>query len=153
MSLANGDAGRHVYFVAASDPQAIERLAFLLYLLEWFYVPSCMLSRMSVILLYLRVFNNKAARAGCWTMFVFVLVYAIATVVGAQLQCTPLQLTWDKSLKGHCFDTLAYYRWTTVPNIVADVAILCLPIKSILGLKASVKRKAGIGVIFLTGGM
>lgn len=47
--------------------------------------------RISVILLYLRIFNNKAAKIGCWIAFTFVIAYGIITIVGAQLQCVPLQ--------------------------------------------------------------
>ena len=135
------------------DPHNIERLAFLLYLLEWFYVPSCTLSRISVTLLYLRIFNTKSARICCWLVFGFLIVYGVVTIVGAQLQCMPLRLAWDKTIIGHCFDVLAYYRWTTIPNILVDVLILCLPVRTIVMLQTSRKRKVGILFICLTGGM
>jgi hypothetical protein len=136
------------------DPKKIQNFLFLLYLLDWFYVPSNMLSRMSVVILYLRIFTTHWARVACWFVMAFLAANCVATVIAAQLECTPLAFAWDKSIKGGtCFDLLLWYKLTNIPNIIADVMIMVLPIRTVWGLQASTARKSGIAAVCLTGSM
>lgn len=125
----------------------------LLYILDWFYVPSNALSRISVVLLYLRVFVNKAARFCCWAVIAFLIANCLATIIAAQIECIPLSYAWDKSQDGWCFDQLLWYKLSNFPNVAADVAIMLLPIRTVWALKASTARKVGIAVVCLTGSM
>lgn len=136
------------------NPKMINKYLLLLYLLDWFYVPSNMLSRISVILLYLRIFTDRWARAACWAVMGFLIANCLATIIAAQLECTPLAYTWDRSIEGgKCFNQLLWYKLSNFPNIAGDVMIAILPIKTVWGLKASTARKAGIATVCLTGSM
>ncbi len=139
--------------VAAEDPKKIELMLKLLYILDWFYVPSNALSRISVVMLYLRIFTSKIARICCWAVIVFLIGNCLATLIAAQIECIPLAYAWDKSLGGWCFDQLLWYKLSNFPNVIADIAILLLPIRTVWGLKASVARKVGIALVCLTGSM
>ena len=144
--------GRHVQAVVAEDPQKLVTWAKLIYILDWFYVPSNMLSRLSIVLLYLRIFTNKTARFFCWVVFTFLILNCITTVIAAQLECLPLAYTWDKTIKGgRCFNQMLWYKLTNFPNVIADVAIFLLPVQTIWTLKASTARRAGIALVCLTG--
>lgn len=146
--------GRHTVAVVMEDPNKVTKYLLLLYLLDWFYVPSNMLSRISVVILYLRIFTDKWARAACWGVMGFLIANCLATVIAAQLECTPLAFTWDKSIQGgKCFNQILWYQLTNFPNIIGDVMIMILPIRTVWGLKASVGRKAGIATVCLTGCM
>lgn len=136
------------------DPNMISKYALMLYILDWFYVPSNMLSRVSVVILYLRIFTDKWARAACWAVIGFLVANCLATIIAAQLECTPLRFAWDKTIiGGRCFDQILWYQLSNFPNIVGDVLIMVLPIKTVWGLKASFARKAGIATVCLTGSM
>ncbi|KAI1342702.1 hypothetical protein F5Y15DRAFT_312660 [Xylariaceae sp. FL0016] len=145
--------GQHGAAVMAEDPKKINKFLMLLYILDWFYVPSNMLSRVSVVVLYLRIFTDKWARAACWFVMAFLIANCLATIIAAQLECTPLAYTWDKSLPGGgtCFNQMLWYQLTNFPNIIGDVMIMLLPIRTVWGLKASLARKAGIATVCLTG--
>jgi len=146
--------GRHAAAVAKEDPQKITLYLKLLYILDWFYVPSNMLSRLSVIILYLRIFTNKWARGACWGVITFLVTNCIATIIAAQLECKPFQYIWDKSIVGgKCFDTILWYQLSNFPNVVADILIMALPVKTVWSIKASTARKAGIASVCLTGSM
>lgn len=136
------------------DPSMITKYLQLLYALDWFYVPSNMLSRISVIFLYLRIFTDKWARAACWFVMAFLVANCVATIIAAQLECTPLAYTWDKSIVGgSCFNQVLWYQVTNFPNIAGDVMIALLPVRTVWGLKASTARKAGIAAVCLLGSM
>lgn len=138
------------------DPSGgmISKYLKLLYILDWFYVPSNMLSRVSVVCMYLRIFTDKWARAACWAVMAFLVANCVATVIAAQLECTPLAYTWDRTIPGGtCFDQILWYQLSNFPNILGDVMIAILPIKTVWTLKASTARKAGIATVCLTGSM
>lgn len=144
--------GRHVQAVVAEDPHKLVTWAKLIYILDWFYVPSNMLSRLSIVLLYLRIFTNKTARFFCWVVVTFLIFNCITAIIAAQLECSPLAYTWDKTIKGgRCFDQMLWYKLTNFPNVIADVAIFLLPVQTIWTLKASIARRAGIALVCLTG--
>lgn len=132
----------------------ITRYLKLLYVLDWFYVPSNMLSRVSVVFLYLRILTGRRARAACWSVVAFLVANCAATVVAAQLECAPLAFVWDKAVPGgRCFDQILWYQVTNLPNIAGDVMIALLPVRTVWGLKASTARKTGIAAVCLTGSM
>ncbi|THV48372.1 hypothetical protein BGAL_0252g00040 [Botrytis galanthina] len=152
VSISTAGVGRHVEAVAAEDPQKIANLSKLVYVLDWFYVPSNTLSRVSVVLMYLRIFTHRWARFFCWATITFLIANCVATIISAQLECRPLAFLWDKSIEGgSCFDTTLWWRLVNIPNFTADIAILLLPVRTIFGLRASTFRKAGISITCLTG--
>jgi len=154
VDVVQAGLGRHAAAVVIEEPNKIKTFLFLLYLLDWFYVPSNMLSRLSICILYLRIFTDRWARAACWAVIAFLVANCVATIIAAQLECTPLEYIWDKSIpNGKCFNQLLWYKLTNFPNIVGDVLVLILPIKTVWTIKASTARKAGIAAVCLTGSM
>lgn len=150
--VSSAGVGRHVEAVAAEDPQKLATLSKLIYVLDWFYVPSNTLSRASVVLMYLRIFTHRWARFFCWATLTFLVTNCITTIISAQLECRPLAFLWDKSIPGGtCFNTVLWWRLVNIPNFTADTAILLLPVRTVWGLRASTFRKAGISLICLTG--
>ena len=136
------------------DPQKVVTGQELLYILDWFYVPSNAMSRISVVALYLRVLTGRLYRFFCWFIIAFLLANMSATIIAAQLECFPLQYTWDRTIEGgHCFNQTLWYQVTNIPNVVADVMILVLPIPTVWSLHASLSRKLGIATVFLTGSL
>ncbi|KAF7862477.1 hypothetical protein EAF04_007350 [Stromatinia cepivora] len=152
ISVSSAGVGRHVQAVAVEDPQKIMNLSKLVYVLDWCYVPSNTLSRVSVVLMYLRIFTHRWARFFCWATITFLVANCLATIISAQLECRPLAFLWDKSIQGGtCFNTILWWRLVNIPNFTADIAILLLPIRTVWGLRASTSRKAGISLTCLTG--
>ena len=154
VAVLRAGLGRHTVAVIREDPTKLELMLKLLYILDWFYVPANALSRISVVLLYLRIFTSKTARICSWIVIAFLIGNCLSTIIAAQLECIPLAFTWDKSISGgQCFDQLLWYKLSNIPNVVADVAILLLPIRTVYFLKASMMRKLGISVVCLMGSM
>ena len=140
--------GRHT----AAVPDKLSNGLKLVFIMDWFYIPSDCLSRASVILLYLRVFIRKSVRTLCWIVLGMLVCNAVGVLIATVIECIPLEFTWDKTIQGGwCFNTLAYWRLTNVPNIVIDVAILLLPLETLWNLQTSLSRKLGIAFAFLMG--
>ncbi|KAI0112496.1 hypothetical protein GGR51DRAFT_507294 [Nemania sp. FL0031] len=148
VGVTQADIGHHL---SAVEPDKQSRFLFILYFQNWFYLPSSLLSRISVVLLYLRVFTNKWARAACWAVIAFLVANCVAMIITAQLQCIPFVYTFEKGIDGECFDQWRWYEVSNFPNIFGDVLVLVLPIRTVWTIKASAARKAGIAAVFLTG--
>ena len=134
------------------DPNKLEIFFKLLYSLDWLYVPSNALSRVSIVALYLRIFNDKFYRKACWFVIIFLLGNMVAIMVSAQVECFPIEYIWDKSIEGgRCFNQVLWYQLANIPNVLADLMILVLPIPTVWGLSTTAERKAGIAAVFLLG--
>lgn len=125
----------------------------MIYALGWAYVPSSMFSRISVVTLYLRIFSNSKIRFFCRGIIVFLICYCAAFLISDSLQCIPFQRIFDDSIPGKCSNVELWWKMSNPPNIVADVAILILPIEKIWNLKVSPTQKLSICFICLTGSM
>lgn len=146
--------GKDVPAVVTDDPNKRVILFKILYVVPWFYVPSITLSRVSIVTLYLRIFQHRVERLCCWGVIAFLIIYGVAALVAVQFECKPLAYLWDKSIQnGHCSDFRLGWKLMTFPNTIGDVAIVLLPVRTVWTMKSSTARKVEISIICLTGSM
>lgn len=144
--------GRHAAYIASTDPAKITEHFKGIMINEVLHLPAVAFPKLVVVILYLRVFTNKWARIATW-----VLIYTIAATwfsytIAAVFQCQPFAFNWDKTIpNGKCFNVQAFAASSSVPNIATDVAVLFLPIRTIMDLKVSIGKRIGLFLIFLTG--
>ncbi|KAI3324020.1 hypothetical protein HD806DRAFT_496238 [Xylariaceae sp. AK1471] len=152
VDVTHAGLGRHVAAVVMEDPNKLTRFFLLLYILELFYALSVMLSRVSVVILYLRIFTTRSAQIACWATIAYLVANCVAAYITAQLECMPLAYAWDKSIEGGtCFDEILWFELTNILNIVGDVMVLLLPLKTVWGLHTSTSKRVGIVAVLLTG--
>ena len=122
--------------------------------MEILYLPSAALPKITVLCLYLRVFVRRDARMTCFCLLGFVAATWIAYLLAAVLQCKPLAYKWDRTIPGgRCFNIEAFYKTTSVPNILTDLIILVLPIPTVINLETSKVQRAECLLVFLIGSM
>ena len=86
----------------------------------------------------------------CYGMISFVVAWGVAVVLVTIFQCKPVQAGWNKTIAGEqCFNLEHFVIGTNVPNIIADAAIIALPIPQIWKLQLSQMRKVGLVAVFL----
>ena len=154
MTAAVHDAGvgRHLEAVLATHPEGIVAWAKSLYALEWLYLTSVALPKMSILFLYLRILTNRHARLTCYVLLWAVGAIWLSFMIAFNLQCIPLAYQWDKTIPGgHCFHVDAFFKATSIPNIVTDIIMLILPIPTVLNLQTTTIRKLGLLFVFLVG--
>ncbi|MCJ1378929.1 hypothetical protein MMC17_002028 [Xylographa soralifera] len=123
-----------------------------LYALEWLYLSSIALPKISIVALYLRIFTSRTARVTCYILIFIIVANWISFLFASTFQCSPIAYQWDKTIEGGtCFNIEAAFQASGAPNIATDAVILVLPIPTVWRLKASWVRKAGLMVVFLTG--
>lgn len=68
-------------------------------------------------------------------------------------QCTPVQSLWDPTIKGKCINPQVIMYSAAGIGIFEDLAILALPIRSVLELRLSAWKKFSIIVVFGVGSL
>ena len=86
----------------------------------------------------------------CYGLIAFVVAWGIAVILVTIFLCKPVQAVWDKTIAGEqCYNLGHFVIGTNVPNIIADAAIIALPVPQIWKLQLSRGRKVGLVAIFL----
>ncbi|XXH01793.1 hypothetical protein Hte_008154 [Hypoxylon texense] len=140
--------GKHTQVVPLTS---IEPYLLYTYLSELYYAIDVTLIKLSILTLYLRLFNiNQHFRKSCYGMMVFVLAWGIAVLFTTIFQCSPIPAAWDKTIPGlKCFNLANFVIGSNVPNILADAVIIVLPMPLLWSLKLSLMRKLGLIALFL----
>ncbi|KAJ5647101.1 integral membrane protein [Penicillium lividum] len=152
LAITYGGAGRHVEYVVMKNPGTIMIRGKLLYSLVWVSGYSNFFSRTSMLTIFYRVFTPGVARTCTVLLIVYLILYTLSqTIIGA-VQCRPLAYYWNQStVKGTCIDQFLYYKLIGLFNIAADVGIFLLPLYTVWNLHASLARRAGIALVFMSG--
>ncbi|KAI9686107.1 MAG: hypothetical protein M1820_010696 [Bogoriella megaspora] len=122
------------------------------YAIPILYATAVAWPKLSILLLYLRIFTYKWPRICCWTIAAIIIITAIGNVFGIALQCFPVEKAWNPTLPGHCNNIQAHLIYGSLPNIVTDVAMLLLPIPLVWKLQTSTHVKIGLLATFMVGG-
>lgn len=81
------------------------------------------------------------------------LVWWMVVVFLQLFSCKPIRGFWDKSLPSSCIDRRKFYIGAAVPNILTDIIILSLSVRTVWQLQLSSGQKVGLSLTFLLGGL
>lgn len=116
------------------------------------YVPALALAKISLIILYYRILCHK--RYQQWILYGIAFVvssYSFALVMAFIFGCHPIQKGWNISVTGTCVNQYALYVATAVLNIISDIALILVPIPTVLGLNMPGIQKLGLSLMFMVG--
>jgi hypothetical protein len=125
--------------------------------LRWFFIAQTpykvvvCLNKVSVILLYLRIFVSKGFRISAFVVLFIVVGYSIGGVAATIWQCVPIQGAWLKSIEAVCINSNIFWVAYAVLNILTDVMVLALPIVPILKLQLGWRDRGLLCGVFLLG--
>ncbi|KAI2601708.1 hypothetical protein GGR54DRAFT_647121 [Hypoxylon sp. NC1633] len=154
-SVQQAGVGHHVEYLLETNPEAVTTFFKYLVVLSTWYATTEGLAKLSICLLYKRLFPGR------WTLTIInttmvVLVFALVAGGLADLfGCTPFSAHWGTAEEqaAHCIDTEALFVWGSFPDIFTDVVLLILPLPIVWNLNASIGMKIGLIVTFLFGSM
>jgi hypothetical protein len=117
------------------------------------YSLSLAFSKISILLLYLRLSPVRWFRVLVWLLLCVVVTYALVYNIISVFGCRPIAATWDLKLlaSAKCMDQLTKYMALSILNIIIDVFELLLPIPVVLPLQMPLKQKLSICLVFATG--
>jgi hypothetical protein len=109
--------------------------------------------KISILVLYLRIFADRRVRIATWVVFLIVIGHFVFTgIIATFTICQPFAFKWDKSIPGgHCTNLMAAYKYISIPNIVTDLGILAY--STLRQLHTDKIQRYGIFITFLAGGL
>ena len=130
--------GRHLLLI--SDPQSLAQSNISD---EVFYGLAIATIKLSILLLYLRIFPSTKFHIAVYITAFIVLGWMLSDVFGSIFQCTPIAGQWDPALAVgmKCIDYGKFVLALGVINIITDFLILGLPIPIIWKLQMKSNRK------------
>jgi len=124
-----------------------------IYGIEILYGPLLTAIKISILLLYLRLFGiRRTFRIIVYVLEALVICWCISILFVSIFQSSPIKYLWTPDLtNAHHINFTAYLVGLAVPNVVMDFAILVLPLSIVWQLQISRKRKVALSAIFLVG--
>ncbi|KAF2200584.1 hypothetical protein GQ43DRAFT_373488 [Delitschia confertaspora ATCC 74209] len=149
--IINKGGGLHVWDLKL--PQ-IRQILHYLWIHSVIYGPFVMTIKLSILLAYLRLLV-PTRRSPLWytvqTSIAFILIFYMATTFVKIFMCNPIPRAWDKAIPGHCGKFPVLLLYTGVFNIISDILLVVIPLRTIWALKMSVKRKMAVCAVFAIG--
>lgn len=125
----------------------------LLLAFECIYVTAVMLVKLSVLQMYLRIFPSRGFKIAAAIIAALVVAWWIAIVAVCIFQCNPISKAWLPWIDGTCIDLKGSFIGNAIPNIVTDVAILCMPIRQVWKLHVTLAQRLSLCFMFLLGSL
>ena len=116
------------------------------------YLAAMACARISVLLLYTRLFGIKRAfRYTCYTLMTLVVGYSLALILVEIFQCRPISAGWNFFAPGHCASLPIVTIANGGLNILSDFAVVVAPIPLVSRLQLRRANMIGLLAIFSTG--
>ena len=111
------------------------------------------LIKISILLLYRSLFPSHKFRMATNILAAIVVAWGIAVFFVAVFTCSPISGFWDYTIQATCINPQAFYIANSVPNVLVDIVMLCLPVHQVVRLKLDQTQKVGVCCMFLLGGL
>lgn len=125
------------------------------WILQIFYKCAINTTKLSVLLLYRKIFdtNRYRFRTVCAVLFVVIVLHTIGATVATIVECVPINRMWDRTVEGTCINLTIFWYINAVFNIFADFMIFFLPLPVINTLSLPLRSKIGLMAIFALGAL
>ncbi|PYH87956.1 putative integral membrane protein [Aspergillus ellipticus CBS 707.79] len=117
--------------------------------LQPLWVLSLACSKVSILLLYFRIFPVPWVLRSSQITIVIIICWAIATTLAAFLNCRPFAFNWDRSIPGgKCGDRVKSFTVMGVINLVTDLVVLVIPMPLLYRLQMAQYKKVTLMIVF-----
>lgn len=125
----------------------------LVYIDNIFYALTLPTIKLSILLMYKRIFRVKPFQYATIAVGLIVLGWMIGVIFAQIFTCTPVEGAWNPAVVQHCIDQTKFYYGNAIANLLTDVIILCLPLPLIWRLQMTTHRKYALSGVFLLGSL
>ena len=115
-----------------------------------FYQLSLFLTKVSILLLYIRILKYQFASWAAWSMLIVVVVYNIWVFVLMMTICVPLPAFWDRTIQGDCKPYTS--MWASIGlHITTDFLIFFIPLPVVYKMTLPWQKRLGLALLFALG--
>lgn len=120
------------------------------YLDQIFYKFTINLTKLSVLVLYLRIFSQRWFRLTCLACIFLVVLYTTASVLATIFQCTPVSFAWDKTTTpyGRCISYSGFWYANAIYNLSSELVVLLSVPGVVWSLHLPVRQRWALTFVF-----
>lgn len=152
LGLVLNQFGEHTFWLTTG--QVVRSLKFFFYT-ELFYMVSVTLTKLSLLLFFLRIFPSRTLLKIAWALGIFIVLSNFCILIALAFQCVPFHGYWTnwmyKTNPVKCINQFAALNVAAGLGIFHNVAILALPLPTLWGLNLPWQRKLNLLVMFSVG--
>lgn len=142
--------GRHAAALQESQVANYNKDLYVFEVLWTFTIPVV---KLSLLLLFNRIFPIRPVRIASYVVGFVVLTWVLWAGIATIAQCKPVAYFWNRKLDGHCINNDAFYISAGAVNVFTDFATITIPIPIIWRLqKLTSAQKIGFVFVFTLGG-
>ncbi|KAL8974426.1 MAG: hypothetical protein Q9197_001331 [Variospora fuerteventurae] len=149
LAVVNG-YGRHKLSL---EPSELRNALKYFYIAQVVYKIVVGFNKISILMLYLRIFISKPFRLACYINLGIVAAFTIGSVFATILQCIPIKASWNRDMEATCTNSASFWIAFAVINILTDAIILFLPMREVLHLQLGRREKIGLLALFSLGAL
>ncbi|PVH74150.1 hypothetical protein DL98DRAFT_519467 [Cadophora sp. DSE1049] len=150
LEIASAKLGLGQHYWTVSVLNGILILKFY-YVVQMFYIFVQVTAKMSLLLLYIRVFPRTRTALLSKLGIGFLILHGMVYLFLVIFQCTPIAFIWDRSLTGKCLNLNVIGYSGAAASILEDFFILVLPIFEIKNLQLGKGKKWNLFLMFSIG--
>lgn len=139
--------GRHIDSVTPDQLSGVLHASWVALI---FYNLSLSCTKISTLLLYVRVLTYENFRRAALGMLLFVSVVSMGVLAAIITACVPLHKYWDGTKQGYCHPPSVWWGVTGF-NVGSDFMIVLLPLPVVFSLTLPRREKFGLIAVFVTG--
>jgi len=140
--------GRHIELVPFPN---VREILLTTYIGEIFYSTTFPMIKISILLLYRSLFPGKRMVLATNIVGLFVILWGLSLLLVSIFSCNPIHGFWDLEVESKCVNSKWFFVGNSIPNILADIVILCLPMRDLWHLNMSTRSKVAVSGMFLLG--
>jgi len=117
------------------------------------YVLVQVFAKVSILLLYHRVFPRPWFKIVCKIFMAFLFCHGLAYLLVLIFQCSPISSIWDRNITGTCVNITVVGYSGAIFSIIEDLAILILPISELNTLSFGIRKRVSLMLMFSIGSL
>ncbi|PWY64259.1 integral membrane protein [Aspergillus heteromorphus CBS 117.55] len=126
----------------------IVMIAKFLLVAEILYVYNLVWTKLSILLMYYRIFHFTYFKKWAYIIGTFVIMWVICITFLFVFICVPVQKVWEPSLPGHCINQVGTWVANATSTIATDLVILFLPLPQVWKLQLRLSEKFALTIAF-----
>ena len=144
-AMHNSGMGIHADLV---DPADIVMMAKWLVVSEILYAWNLGWTKLSLLLMYYRIFRVPYFKKMAWIVGAFVMAWVVTITFLFIFICVPVRKLWTPDLPGYCIDQVGTWIANAASTLLSDMVILLLPVHQTWALRLKKREKVGLTVVF-----
>ncbi|PLB48122.1 hypothetical protein P170DRAFT_360728 [Aspergillus steynii IBT 23096] len=129
-------------------PNNVVMIAKYLVVAEILYVFNLVWTKLSILLMYYRIFHFPYFKLWAYIIGTFVICWVICITFLFVFICVPVEKLWYPYLEGRCISQVGTWIANAVSTIVTDLIILFLPLPQVWSLQLRRSEKLAVTLAF-----